>query len=978
MTQKNNADDSSNSVKTRSKHRKKKKKKLGFIKIAILVILAIIILGSLVVGSVVAVTIKDTPVIDASTIDNQLNQNSFILDQQGKVIEKVLAEENRTSESLDNMPDYLGKAFISIEDERFYDHFGVDIKGILAALIEDIKAGASVRGASTITQQLAKNVYLTNEKSIKRKIKEAYIAIELEKQLNKDQILEAYLNKIYLGQGAYGVKEAALTYFSKDDLNDLTIAESALIAGVTKNPSRLSPYNTVKPENIPEDAIVVGDVELAGEKYTAIFNPESVERQKTILAKMKELGHITEAEYNQALEEDMSETIVPTQRGSSDISSYFIDYVKEQVIDDLMATKKITSEEAHTELLTGGLKIYSTIDVGLQKDIEDMYTNFSKLVFGGGRGSSWRTDGSGNITSQTKKIVYYKKSNVLNDNGDLFIESGNYVISDGGLKINSPKLDAFNSNVDIKDYYTLDNGHLIAHNIGSLKLTPGDFKVVEGEGFVINADYLNKNKELYTVDAGDNLIINSEFFLDDELGVVQPQSATVVMDHSNGQLKALVGGRNLKGSKILNRAMTARQPGSAIKPIIPYLAALDTGYNAATGVEDSPNQNIGGKAWPKNSYSGYKGIMTVREAIKISSNAASVNTLEDIGYKTAKQYLEKLGIIEKDGKDSFITVDEDKKTNDEIPSLALGGMTKGISPLKMTGAYATIASGGTYSKPIAYTKVEDRNGNVILENKPEKTIVVSPGVAYVMTDMLRGVVTSGTGKAASVSGVSIAGKTGTTSDNTDAWFVGYSPQYTASVWIGNDSPSVKLPNGSTLAASFWSKIMTRVQRDTPKEGFKEPDDIVRRQVCTVSGQIPIAQCRGYVKTEIFGKGHEPTGTCDIHSGRKKLPKGSNIPKAPVKKKPISKPKPIPKPIPKPEPAPVPEPTPEPTPPPKEEDTGTEVEQPKEEIVVPEPTPEPQPEPTPQPQPEQKPEPQQPPKPVPQPNPEQSKPENNGQ
>lgn len=864
MTQKNNTDETNKSVEKSS--RIKRKKNLGVVKIVLLVILITVLIGTGMVGGLVYASIKDIPPIDASNIDTLLNQNSFILDQQGNIIEKVLAEENRTAESITNMPDYLQKAFISIEDERFYDHFGVDIKGIFAALFEDIKAGAKVRGASTITQQLAKNVYLTNEKSIKRKVKEAYIAIKLEQQLTKDQILESYLNKIYLGQGAYGVKEAAFTYFSKEDLNDLTVAESALIAGITKNPSNRAPYNTVKAESVPENAVVIGNVELAGEKYIAVFNEESVNRQRVILAKMKELGHITEAQYNEALSENMVEALNPGKKVFTDISSYFVDYVKQQVVDDLVAAKNITPEEAHREILTGGFRIYSTVDLSLQKDIEDMYTNFSSLVFSGKKGSTWSTDGAGNIVDSYNKVVYYKKSNVLDENGDLFIENGDYNLNDNGLTINSYKLNIYPKNIDIKDYYTLDNGHLVSHNIGSLELGPDNYKVEADKGFTINKDYLNSVENFYRIDERNNLIISSDFFLDDEVGIVQPQSSTVIIDHNTGQLKAMVGGRNFEGSKILNRALTPRQPGSAIKPIAAYLPALDRGYNAGTGIDDVPIKNVNGKPWPRNSYSGYKGVIPVREAIKISSNAASVKTVEDIGINTSKEYLKKMGIIKDKEKDSFVTSLEDKNRNDENSSaLGLGGMTRGISPLDMAGAYASIANQGSYVKPMAYTKVEDSYGNVILENKPKKTTVVSPGVAYVMTNMLRDVVTSGTGRRASVSGVEVVGKTGTTSDNTDAWFVGYSPQYTASIWIGNDSPSVKLPNGSALAAQFWSKVMTRVHRDVPRESFKEPDDIVRASVCTISGKIPTSKCsRSHVKTEIFAKGHEPTQSCDMH------------------------------------------------------------------------------------------------------------------
>lgn len=864
MTQKNNADNSNGSVEKKSKNNKKKKRK--FLKVTLLIILLITLVGTGIVGGLVYGAIKDVPVIDASNIDNLLNQNSFILDQNGNIVEKVLAEENRTAESLDNMPDHLQKAFISIEDERFYDHFGVDLRGILAALVEDIKAGAKVRGASTITQQLAKNVYLTNEKSIQRKLKEAYIAIKLEKQLTKDQILESYLNKIYLGQGAYGVKEAAFTYFSKEDLNDLTLAESALIAGITQNPTKRSPYITIKPQDVPENAIVIGNVKLAGEKYSAVFNEESIERQKVILLKMKQLGHISEYEYNEALNENIVEALKPGKKVFTDISSYFIDYVKQQVVEDLVAQTNITPEEAHREILTGGLRIYSTVDLKLQKDIEDMYTNFSQLVFGGGNGSSWKSDGSGNIVDQYNNLVYYKRSNLLDENGNLIIENGDYSITDRGLNIRSSKLNLYPKSIDIKDYYTLNGGHLVSHGIGSLDLSQNDYSIDSSNNLTIKNSYLNKVKDFYTIDGRNNLVISSNFFLDDETGIVQPQSSTVVIDHSTGQLKALVGGRNLEGSKILNRALTPRQPGSAIKPIAAYLPALDNGYNAGTGIDDVPVKLVDGKPWPRNTYGGYKGMMSVREAIRVSSNPASVKTVEDVGANTSKEYLKRLGVIKQDKGDSFVTKLEDKSRNDENSSaLGLGGMTFGISPLDMAGAYAAIANEGTYIKPLSYTKVEDRYGNVLLENKPKKTTVVSPGVAYVMTDLLRDVVTSGTGTRASVSGVTVVGKTGTTSDNTDAWFVGYSPQYTASVWIGNDSPAVKLPNGSRLAAQFWSKIMTRVHSGVPKQSFKEPSDIVRRSVCTLSGKLPTSLCSGeHVKTELFAKGHEPTGSCDMH------------------------------------------------------------------------------------------------------------------
>lgn len=241
MTQKNDNDKLKKNIKPNSRIKKKKKKRKSIAKVTILAILITVLIGTGIIGGLVFASVRDVPTIDASNIEAEIEKSSVILDDEDGYLGNIDSEIKREPVSIDTMPDYLQKAFISVEDERFYDHFGIDIKGIGAAIVENIKAGSSVRGASTITQQFAKNYRYSNEKTYKRKIQEAYTAIQLEQQLTKDQILEHYLNYIYLGQGASGVKVAAFTYFSKDDLNDLTIAESALIAGITKNPSRLSP-----------------------------------------------------------------------------------------------------------------------------------------------------------------------------------------------------------------------------------------------------------------------------------------------------------------------------------------------------------------------------------------------------------------------------------------------------------------------------------------------------------------------------------------------------------------------------------------------------------------------------------------------------------------------------------------------------------------------------------------------------------------
>ncbi|KNF09254.1 penicillin-binding protein 1A [Gottschalkia purinilytica] len=871
MTQENNK-----SPRTEKNKSKKVKKKWGFFRVLSMVILITMIAGTGIVGGLVFGAIRNVPEIDPSNIESLLHQNSTIVDEEGNLIEKLHAEENRTIVDLDKIPKHLQNAFISIEDERFRKHFGVDVKGIMAALIADIKAGAAVRGASTITQQLAKNLYLTNEKKLTRKIKEAYIAIKMERVLTKDQILEAYLNRIYLGQGAYGVQEAAHTYFSKD-VSELTLAESTLLAGVTKNPTKLSLYKLVSPNNVSKEDKVVGNVDIYGEKYTAVYNPDVISRQRLILMKMKELGYISEDEHNTALNEDVSKSLKPGAKKFTDISSYFADFVKSQVLDDLVKKAGYTKEQAQKELLTGGLKVYATVDLDLQREVESVYSNFAKNIFSGKRTSSWTVDGRGNIIDTSKSIVYYKKANILDESGSLILENGTYELTDEGLTINNRKLNIYPKSIDIKDYYTLDNrGSLITHTLGSIVLNAKDYRTLSNKEILIKNSFLNKNKDFYKIDGNKNLLINGNYFLNDGAGILQPQSATVVMDHSNGTVKAMVGGRNFEGQKILNRALAPRQPGSSMKPIAAYLPALDNGYTAATSIDDVPFYNGNGKLWPRNWYRGYKGLVSLRESVEQSINVNSVKVVEDVGTSRIKEYLQKMGIIKENESDSFVTKAENRQTNDEnLSALGLGGMAKGISPLDMTAAFSSIANEGVYIKPRSYIKVEDRYGNTILDNKPSKTKVVSPQVAYVMTDVLKSTVTSGLGKKAKLdasnSRIPVAGKTGTTSDNTDLWFVGYTPYYSAAVWIGNDSPSVKVASShsSSSAAQLWSIIMKSAHKKLPAKNFKMPNNIVRRNVCTVSGKLATDLCRqdprgNVVRSEIFVKGTEPKDYCDMH------------------------------------------------------------------------------------------------------------------
>ncbi|OLS02858.1 penicillin-binding protein 1A [Tissierella creatinophila] len=875
-------DNNENKKNTKDKNRKKSNF-MKSLKIFLILILLFAIIAGGVLGGIVISIIKEAPEIDPTKINSSLSQTSTIYDSNEKLIEKIDTGEYRTFVSLNKMPKHLLDAFISIEDERFNEHKGIDPKGIVGSLFENLKSDGIVRGASTITQQLVKNVYLTNEQKLTRKIKEAYLSLQVEKVLHKDQILEAYLNGNFFGQNAAGVQEAAQTYFSKN-VEDLTLAESALFAGIVKSPTQYQPFIRVKPNDYDsEKQATVGEINVLGEKYILVFNEKSVERQKLVLKKMLELNKITQAQYDEALKEDIKTTLTPGQKKLEDITSYFTDYVKSQVVTTLVNKLDYSKEDAEEALYKGGLKIYSTVDLSLQKELEDVYNNFTEVLVGNSnwvRGPvliDWRLNKYGNIIDDKGKILYLKKNNLLDEEDNLMISKGNYSISENGditIKSNN-KLSPYPKHIDIADYYTIDERkNLVTHTVGSFDISEEDFKSSKNGDIIITNKFLNSKKDFYKVSDNGNLLISGKYFYNSKDGIVQPQSATVILDYRTGQIKAIVGGRDVEGNRILNRATNSqRQPGSVIKPLSAYLPALDNGYTAGSAIDDTPYYDGKGKLWPKNSYSGYKGMRTLRSAVEDSGNVPAVRTVENIGIDTSISYLEKLGIINKKNgeKDNFVTRANNKRENDEnFSALALGGMTYGLTPLEVTAAYGAIANNGVYIEPIAFTKILDKDGNVLLENTPRETTVVSPQVAYIMGDVLRTNVSDGIGKNARLSKVVAAGKTGTTQNKADIWFVGFTPYYATGVWIGNDSPKITLNKSSMTAAEFWQHIMTKAHKDLEsKYEFDKPSGILSANICTQSGKLATTLCaqdpRDVIKTEIFAKGTVPTQYCDVHT-----------------------------------------------------------------------------------------------------------------
>ena len=733
---------------------KKKNKKINILK-TILVSCIIIgfIVGGVGAGFVLSI-VKDAAPIDATNIYDLLDVSSFILDSEGQVVEKIQSNELRIIIDYDEMPAQVKNAFVAIEDERFWSHNGLDIKRILGATWTNVKTG-SRQGASTMNQQIAKLLFLSPEQTWTRKIKDMYYGVIINRQLTKEQILEAYLNTINLGSGAYGVQAASQVYFSKD-VSELTIAESALLAGIARNPSGYSPMKTLEKQHIKEEHYVLDDSHSV---YTIIYNEAYTKRWNTVLNQMKKLKYITEEEYQEALAQDIKASLKPNRFSSQEISSYFGDLIKKDVVSALEKTG-YTKDEANDLLYSGGLRIYSTMDVRIQRIVEEEYEN------------------------------------------------------------------------------------------------PANFP-----GTVKNADGTFKR---------------------DPEGNIQPQSAMVILDPSTGYIKALVGGRMISGQKIYNRAIYPRPPGSAIKPIAVYTAAVDKGLTSATVIDDVPiyfNKSTPTKPWPSNWYKeNFYGLITMRESIQQSSNVGAVLFANMLGvderssFLTMFEYMEKLGITTVVKSSNPVIGADGKKYSDETFSTALGGMTRGVTPLELTAAYGVLANQGIYNKPITFTHIYDRHGELIYENKQAVNRVVTPQVSYVMTDMLKSVVSAGTATRAKLdagnSRIPVAGKTGTTSAQKDAWFVGYSPYYTASVWIGNDVRD-SLVDGSAMATRLWQKIMLRVHEGYSAKDFKAPDNIVYVNICTKSGKLATELCaldpRGStIRKELFIKGTEPTEYCDVH------------------------------------------------------------------------------------------------------------------
>jgi len=623
-------------------------------------------------------------------------QATTLYDMHGRTAFTIYKEQ-RIPVSLDRVSPHLVKAVLAVEDQRFFDHGGLDVVRIGGAFLTNLRAGRVAQGGSTLTQQLARQSFLNSEKTYSRKAKEMLVAARIEREFEKREILQLYLNKVYFGDGLYGAEAASLGYFGKPSA-DLTLSEAALLAGLVKSPSAYAPTVDLK---------------------------RAVSRRKVVLQAMLEAGRIDRSAFQSAV--DAPVQLSDALRREEPYGRYFKEEVRKQLVQRF----------GWERVYEGGLRVHTTIDLDLQKAAEAE----------------------------------------------------------------------------------------VARGLQEIE---------------------ERQRRRKTAAPSEPL-----------------QASLLAMDPATGDVRAMVGGRDFKSSNFNRVTQARRQAGSAFKPFV-YAAALEHGFSPGTLLTDlnDPVWTPQGDWVPEDGHSS-QSSMTMRAALKTSSNRAAVRMIREVGIPTAVTLADRLGLGEVPA----------------VPSLALGSGE--VTLMSMTSAYAAFANAGRVPEPILITRVEDVNGDVLFTAEPSSRQAISEATAFLMSNMLADVISSGTAWSARRVGFTLpaAGKTGTTNDYRDAWFVGYTPKLVAGVWVGYDTPTTIIANGyaAELAVPIWGRFMkTATQNDEP-DWFKAPAGLITATVCRLSGALARPACReevvfdddgnvrgSNVYTEYFIRGTEPRTYCPIH------------------------------------------------------------------------------------------------------------------
>lgn len=813
-----------------------------------ILLLFILVLGIIItiVGAMLGISMisiaENSQEINPKNILLSLNENSKIYDKDNNLIESISLDEYREIVKFEDIPKDLINAIIAIEDERFYQHSGIDMIGVARSIIQNINAGDIVEGGSTITQQLVKNVYLTNEVKWERKISEMYLALKVEDQLTKDQIIEAYLNRVYLGQHAYGVEAAAQTYFSKS-VKELSLAQSAALAAIAQSPSNYSLFFAYKPSAVPEGSETAGEFNVVGMDFVAVKNDKVLERKNRVLDKMFSQNLITKSQYDEARSEDIMAEVKAGTKTVEDIPSQISNYIKKDAIKKIMESQDLNEEEAKNLLYTGGLNIFTTIDWDVQRKLEETYENFYDLFKknNGDPKKDIHFDKYDDIVLDNKKL-YYKKENLINDNNEIFVPNGYYeLIENGDLSITASRLTQSRTGIYIVPFYTLnENDEIVTFRISQIEI-PEEYISSTDNGFIISSKYFNQVSDFYEIVDGD-LVINNKYYRMDTKGVVQPQSATVILDSKNADIVAMVGNRGNSTDNNFDRATNYPRPtASVIKPLLVYAPSVEAGRTLASPVDDTPMTMINNKPWPQNNYEYFNGIVTTRNALIQSMNAPAVKIFNDeVGIKKAKEYLTLYGIINPNSpeSDNYITKEENPNQNDENTGIAIGSLTKGFTVKEIASAYQTLANNGERIESSIISKITDSNGDLYTKNN-ESIKIFSKETAFLVTDVLKELVNDDyfTGTTNSY-GIETAGKTGTSNDRNDFWFGGYNPYYTATTWVGYDDARLEMPGSSNFSAKFFGMYMEKILEDKEEAKFDKPDNIVEKEVSAVDGLLP--------------------------------------------------------------------------------------------------------------------------------------------
>ena len=785
---------------------KVKKLKRGTVLRALLIlVLAGLAVGlGAIAGAYIAIKDNLPNVADIETFRPKLITTVYAAD--GQPI-KEFAEERRVEIAYDKIPKTLIDAIVATEDPNFFHHGGIDMRGILRAVWADVfkvLGGKRPEGGSTITQQLARSLFLHREVSLRRKLKELYLSREIEKIYSKEKILELYCNHFFLGHGAFGVQAASNLFFGKD-VGALDLEEAAVIAGVFRGPSLYSPYSN----------------------KTGTLN-----RRNHVLTRMVAEGYLSRAEGEAAKAKPM--VVLPLRRTSAEFGAYFFEEVR----------RYLEKNYGYDGLYRAGLKVFTTLDPTLQRYAERALHSGLRSTENSRNG--WRSDKPNVLTAGPDVLKILVAAPKASFEEQWLLSWENQSVEPGEV-YDAIVLAVSRNDASVRLKHAL--GRMTGKDIGWTKARSLEAILKRGDVIQVKVGSFDAAANEAKVSLDQKPLRNGAF---------------IAIDPRTGQIRALVGGYSFRDSQF-NRAVQApRQTGSSIKPFL-YTAALEHGFTPASVIADEPVTFIdrwNNEPWsPKNYDRQYKGAVTVRTGLEQSRNVVTAKLLDFISPQVGVDYCRRFGI-----------------TSPVYPYLSLSLGTFEITLLEMVSAYSAFPDKGVRFTPYFITRIEDKDGNVLEETRVESQEVISPQTAYMMTYLMRGVVEGegGTAGAASVLGWPLAGKTGTTDKYSDAWFIGFSPDLCAGVWVGHDLPIPlgERQTGASAALPIWMDFFAPVIADAKAKAkadgivdfvppdFEVPPNLVFVEIDKKTGLLATPICR-FPFLEVFVPGTEPSRYCTL-------------------------------------------------------------------------------------------------------------------